>query len=462
MVRTALAILLFGLAQTAARSDSSVPLPVAISQAQTIAIARLQTYSPDTDAKRNFAADTELAGGQSALSVLLEITRMAPMGTYQFHVTKYLAGVGPRVLHLSLPPISKTAYGQSTFPITQGRTYLLLLRKDAAGTLAPVDRNVPLIPLSDPTPALAAVQTLQDIPKLLYMSLADAAVRAPVTALLKPLDDPNLVVDLFPYIDDTDPRTRDNILYCMAVSQQVAAIPRIAVLDEVMHKSGLVADSINALSAFKTEEAVPYLNPLIVAHSYPLRFNAMLALSSLANSSSIPYLVLALWDPDPQHMIPSDAWGLMHRLVPELKDPEGGADLFYAHRQQQTDQILRWWRDELAGKHLTKGATGTTAALPVSVSGLNVLLASPYVANRQAAMSKLTKSADMSSVPYLVLALQDPNKSIAFRAITILGRLAPKLAVPGTLSDFVDSRDTYTKQIMTWWQTHLLSGERHY
>ena len=78
-------------------------------------------------------------------------------------------------------------------------------------------------------------------------------------------------------------------------------------------------------------------------------------LAQVGDAGSIPYLILALQDPDTQQPdvnVSYVAYKALHRLIPSL-GPAEGSDAYAAERAAATQPIYDWWQDELLGKHLT-------------------------------------------------------------------------------------------------------------
>jgi hypothetical protein len=72
----------------------------------------------------------------------------------------------------------------------------------------------------------------------------------------------------------------------------------------------------------------------------------------------------------------------------------------------------------------------------------------------------VTASADRTSVPYLVLALQDPDPVVSYGAYALLHRLLKALGPSRTRPEFEANRDAETQPIYAWWQDEL-AGLHH-
>jgi len=218
--------------------------------------------------------------------------------------------------------------------------------------------------------------------------------------------------------------------------------------------------SVLALGHYQTREAVPYLNPLLFSSSYYVRINTMNALNHLADSSSIPYLLLAVRDPDYQHFIPESAYDLLHNMIPSLGPPQGRG-YFFLNRSEETGKLYGWWNDELLGKHLGQGTqVSVPTPLPDTPSLLNPLLFTPDTAIRRSVVAKLSQSVDASSIPYLILALQDPDpnqddKNVSYVAYKTLDRLIPSIGTAQSSDRYFSDRSDATQPIYDWWQDEL-------
>ncbi len=390
-------------------------------------------------------------------------------GHYTFQVVQTIEGQCEPTLQMDLPLVQARFYGGMRRWVEEGDTVLLLLTSNSQGQWVPVDPEVPFVTLAGKEQQLNILDSQEAktrksrVVNLLLSSLSNPVLRQETTYFLRSFVDPQIVVGLAPYIDDPNIRTQDNVLYCMAANHQVTVIPRIAQLSSKMWLTGGAPDSLQTLPDFNTAEAVPYLNPLLFETPLYTRLNTMYALSKSANRTSIPYLLLALRDPDVS--IAQDAYGIMHRLLPTL-EPGQGYDYFQAHREQETSILFNWWRDELAGKHphapdekerivLDAGQTHDTKELPK----LNEALFMRREATRRAAARGLEEFADQSSIPYLLIALYDPVPDAALSAYTTLHRLVPELGA-ASRAKWEKEREAQTKLAFDWWQQHLIGADK--
>ena len=450
----------------------SNPLSKSITDAKVIIIARLTKYIPDPQATPPPPNANYIKGGEEhpfyrGLNAFIVVNTLYYQGEYVFQEARMIKGNSPQVLKINLPSIMSNYYDYVRLHVQSGDWLLLLLKPGASGGLSPVDVTVPLIPLGRLNQDIGHEDKTQSVSsqviQVMLSSLAVSDIRQVNTYLLRDIVDPQVVVGLAPYLDDANIETRSNVLYCMAKNQQVTVIPRIAALEREIEKrgNGTSANTVGTLGDFTTPDAVPYLNPLLFETAYYTRLNTMFSLGKIADQTSAPYLMLALRDPDPQKVIPAGAWGLLHRVVPALKRPMDTSDAFYNHRAAETKVLYDWWNDELNGKHIPNTPEGKKLlnyTLPdvVPVATLNTLLFQPVRTVREETISRLRKQADASSIPYLVLALQDPDTTVAYQAYKVLHQLVPTLGAEQSATAFTANRDAATQPLYAWWNDELL------
>ena len=440
-------------AHLAVRADAvimpgTVPLPQAISSAEVIVVANIVVETPDVPS----ATDHNLTPGQ-----------ISPPSQYVLHSLKCIKGKCPDNLKIHLPELEALNYGGGYFKVNKGDNVLLILNRSSDGSFAPVDTATPLIRLANEqlfsVDKVTTVSVQSETVNTILDSLSDASLRTANIAVLKDVVDPNVILKIFPYLDSSDPDLCSAVAYCMATNQQVAAIPRIAQLCLAAEKQEPDSGSLIALclSKYRTENAVFYLNPLVISPNYRLRSVAVSTLYKISDRTSIPYLILALRDPDPSQNIPGAADVALHHIIPALGPVLlSSREAFIKHRDEEIERVNEWWSDELNEKH-TK-LSDQTAALtsPASQTELHVPLFSPATSTRREAALKLEKDADANSVPYLVLALQDPDDMVVYSAYKTLHRLVSDLG-PAVMTDeqFRSNRESEIKHIYSWWNTYL-------
>ena len=74
---------------------------------------------------------------------------------------------------------------------------------------------------------------------------------------------------------------------------------------------------------------------------------------------------------------------------------------------------------------------------------------------REGAVRTLAKIEDVSSIPSLVLALNDPNSDVVYQAYFGLHTLIPSLGPVKTFVDFEKNRKAETALLLTWWKDEL-------
>jgi len=403
------------------------------------------------------------------------------LSSYNLQVISLLKGKCPTSLTLQVSLSDDRYFGVQEVP--KGTIVLALMRVNAQGQYEPSDIDRTLIRLSDKQKLAYGNTNLSLKAKCLSIvlsSLQDPAVRQENTLLIRDIVDPQLVGALVPYVGDASLDVQDNVLYNMIVNQQVTAIPRVVQLVRKIHARGRGGgSSIIALQRLEVPEAIPYLNPLLFEVLSGERLNAIMSIGKMAynvntkrqpfDRSSIPYLLIALRDPETQQVVAQSAYGILHIMNPELGSGEGSG-YFYTKRENETKILLDWWRDELSGKHLRELVPGDPApvvkTLPTNldtmskveaVAALNPLLFEFSTYTRRRAMRELQTRADASSIPYLLLACEDPNFEVAFSAYQTLHRLLPSTGATVSRTAFIADRDSALKPLYAWWQDELLN-----
>ncbi len=471
-----LVILHFNKAQAFSVTESKL-LTQSIATADIVAVAKI-IASPDK-ALRDFSRFKNLPPGVHIFpgEESFAYNNLKAAGTYTFEVTHTEKGQLLGKIEVQLPIVLPSYLGDSSPKFNSGENVLLLLRSNN-GVLTPVDATLPLIPLSQTLPTFTSnISVQQRVIKLMLASFDDLNARQANSYLLREVVEPSLVTALAPYINDANPRIRDNVVYNMIVNQQVSAIPLVAqrVHEALLDRSS--ADSARALRTLTVPQAIPFLNLLLIDSSRYLRFNTVDAIGQFETSaesnrrsfdrSSIPFLLLSMRDPETMSFVAQTSYALLYDFSPELGQAQGNF-YFEKNRAVETQKLLNWWRDELSSKHpreLMPGETLVVKTIPANirklsreqaVAVLNPLLWEMSSETRRAALAQLQKLADKSSVPYLLLACEDPDFDVAFGAYQLLGTLLPEVGAPVIRKTFEADRETALKPFYAWWQDELL------
>ena len=434
----------------------SIPLQTAVSAADAVVVARIRAFSPDPAFKRPSAP--VLLGMDGAIAVSL----VQPPGLYTFEVIRPIKPGPSPVLTLKLPYLLSTYYRGANLKIGEGDLVLLLLKSTAQGW-HPLDPTVPLIPLERSLATEVrqgtANSAISQVVGLMLESLSNAVFRRANLYILRFQQDPRIAEKVHPFVHDPDLTTRDMALFCLIVNQQIQFIPDVVRLERQLMPDeetvGSSAASLQALDELKTATAIPFLNPMLFEPSKYSRVNSILALVRLADRSSVPYLVLALRDPD--RSVAALAYGLLHRLIRTV-GPAKDRSYFHVQRGAETRILYAWWRDELAGKHPPQGGEGApfqdvkADLVDVPVDKLNPMLFQVATPTRLAAIAALDRRADASSLPFLILALSDPNEDVAYHAYSIIHRLLPGLGRRLSREALTARGGVALKPIYDWWE----------
>ena len=379
-------------------------------------------------------------------------------GDYDFDTVQVIKGTIGASFTVSLPPLFLRCYPEPGVKVSEGSRVMLLLKKDPTGTLVPVDLTLPLVPLGASEPPSRRGESVDDasiqaeIMTLIVASLGDPAVRAGNTFLLRNIRESRLPAALEPYVNDPDPHVRWNVLECFLQNNRVDAIPRAMTMERAATpgEGGDVADYFWTLS---DRDAAPYLNPYVWDTSIQVRDLAVQGLGGCATRSSIPFLMLALRD----QAVCYRAFYAAMKAIGTLGSPDE-TRYWSLHKEEERQLLWDWWTDEMNGKH--QPVPPVPPALPTAIPDLYPYLYFPVAKVREQALEKVTASADRTSVPYLVLALQDPDPIVSYGAYALLHRLLKALGPARTRHDYEGNKDTETRPIYAWWQDEL-AGLHH-
>ncbi len=436
-----------------------MPLSEVINHSQTVVVAQVISFTADNEA----VPDTAPPENQSSGNIVVDTDdNSVPSGQYSLHELKVFKGQSDKTLHLHLPALSRLAYGFANLKIKTGDYVILFLVKSPDGQLLPSEPGIPLVQLNGiSASAIEAVagDVTTNVLELMLRSLNDPAIRRSNTALLRDVNSPLIVQGLSPFINDPNDSVKDNVLYCMAVNQVVSVIPLISRLQTRLAKQGSGTYCVTALQDYTNPKAAPFLNPLLLEDDEYIRINSVLALQKIADTSSIPYLVLSLHDPDPQNLVPYTAYLTLHKIIPKLPKPVNDFDYTRPIPQKDLMPINSWWNDELMGVHFRAAGQapgGSAGQVEDKVGQLNLETFNRDPSTRLRSVKLLASEANHTSLPFLVLALQDPDSNVAYSAYKILYHLVPALGPAKDATAFNVKRAAVSQPAYDWWRDELL------
>jgi len=431
-------------------------LPTIVSEANIIALARVVNFSPVISFHNT--------------SYPFEYTRqfeITAAGVYTFDILHDTTEDSKSRVEIGLPEALPENYGYSSFHVTSGSLVLLFLKRDTSGNLTPVEPQVPFVLVSNSSAQVPFDQThsaVDYVLNCLFASTKDPLTQVPSIFFLSQFRDASVARELKPYENDSSLKLRDYALYAEILNQDVGAIPLAANLERELYPeentTGSSATCLTALQQLNTFQATPYLNPLLFEVSEYTRINAVVALNRLADKTSIPYLILALQDPDPQQVIPHEAYGAIVRLV--LPDQVEGVGDYNAHKVDVNSAIYTGWSAYLSGKFSDPKSPATSLDLVPGKGGsvgstrpLYSQLFSWSSSERKAALDSLHDDPDPSAIPYLILTLRDPDPQLAFEAYSILHQLLPTVSYSADYSTFSGDRTNQLTPYFQWWSDEL-------
>ena len=345
-----------------------------------------------------------------------------------------------------------------SFRIRKGDNFLVLLIPDDKEELKFRPECAALVPLSEAAISLVdeSLTPEQNVERILAKGCEEDSLRQLSVFLLSQFHTKSAMQCLAQYINDKDGIVADDALSNFARNQQVSAIPLII----ARSRSATFGASAPFISQYHVKEAKPYLEKAMFGYPSGIRLNSVMALSNMAKKDSVPFLLLALYDQDPQKFVAPYSCAVLHKVLPELPD-NFSSDQFEKQKTRERQLFFSWWNDELAGKHLgaeakdsielKTGQTHDASELPT----LNEALFMRSETTRRVAIQALGKLADESSVPYLLVALRDPQIDVAFGAHQILARLVPELGSVLSRSAFDARQEQVAEAGAQWWPKHL-------
>ena len=429
-----------------------------LNQSQIIVVARIVSFTQD----KKSAPDADSPKSHSGNIIVTSNDDMVPSGNYSFDILRTIKGHSDKNLQIHLPALSRRNYGFADFEVRLGDDVILCLTKGSDGQVAPTELGVPLIQLGKNYASEVETNTgdvSTEVFGLMLRSLGDPVIRQANTALLRDVNSPIVAKGLLPFINDSNDSVKDNVLYCMAVNQVVSAIPKIVQLQLKEARKDGGTYCVTALQLYDNPQAVPLLNPLLFQNDEYIRINSVMALQKIADTSSIPYLMLALHDPDPQNVVPYTAYLTLHKIIPKLPKDANDFDYTQPIPPKNLMPIYVWWNDELMGIHFHPAIQAAKIHVKQAtnvVDQLNIKMFDPDPSVRLKLVRILAVKADAASVPFLVLALQDPESSVSYVAYKTLHRLIPSLGAVEDSKSFAANHAAATQPIYDWWRDELL------
>lgn len=316
------------------------PEPVAesLGKAQTIVVVKIERYTPDIAPADKKPLPHVIMGGDDWVEAL----SFQDAGTYHVTLRHLLKGNSETEFDIHLPRVSSFDYANTKFPVGVGTSALLLLRKEQ-------DKWVPVEPLRPVIPVAANVMG-SDALDVMVASLADDSLRPTLMDILRVVKDVRVAAAAAKLGDDKELDTRAAALYCMAVNQDVSAIPKIGKLAVEMEIAKKGSGPVDALGRYSTPKAKEFLEPLAYEGTYYVRLNAVNALTTLADEKSIPFLIKAMGIDDPQRnpnrprFIASQAYGTIRKVLGSQLPREEA--YYLAHSKDDIQVIKAWWEQE--------------------------------------------------------------------------------------------------------------------
>ena len=443
-----------------------------VGQAQAVIVFKVDSL----DIKAKPVPKLDPGGAYLGTDAAIAMSIFQGEGTYDLTAVKNIKGDVGSQLAIQFPALSTLGYASASmmgeippFQVKAGDFLVAFLRKEN-GVWTAQDPWRPFVPLFS-APDLAATPEgtpLQQVQSLIMPQLKDEATRLMAADLLSQASNPQVLVALAPYAQDPNLRVRDFVLSAMARNRQLGAIPLIRNLNRLTNAAGRGnPKAIILLPNYAgIKEAVPLLNPLLFENEYFIRTNTLATLGRSKDASSLPFLLLTLYDAAHGKENEPDAYA-MFSVISGAKLSVGAGD-FERNPDQARKAAWGWWQDELAGKHpAAENAPAPAVTLApdqkfaaADLPQLNLGLFMLSETTRRAAARGLEGLADASSTPYLLVALYDPLPDVAYTAYTTLHRLVPELGPASARALWQTQREAQTTAAFEWWQKHLLEADK--
>ncbi len=434
---------------------SSLPLSQRVDKADVIVVAQVMSCTLNKRASNSLQKDEDqtLPRALNAQEIL-KAFELQESGDYTFKVQKYIKGQCEPTIQMHLNALNCRYYGYGKTRISEGSQVILFLKPLANKNYEAVDPLIPLTPISSNAFILLdedqKADFYQQVYNMLLASLSDVPFRRSSISQLRTVEDTDVATIVANYSDDDDIEVKDSALYCMMVNQRVEFIPKVLKLSEELGKTNQSPECLQAFRYLKVPEATPYLNNMLFSEYYYIRLHATFALDPLADESSIPYLMVALSDPDPQNIIAYSAYHMIYRSAPDLKKPKS-EEYFYANREKEIDIVYRWWKGYLSGENALKGRKRGL----LSDSDLSSSLYSLDVDDRKKAIKSLSIPLKLADVPYVMVSLSDPDEEVAFNSYVLLKSIINTLPDIKSANDFGKESERVMRDSRSWWMQKL-------
>ena len=351
-----------------------------------------------------------------------------------------------------------------SFRIRKGNNFLVLLIPGDKEEVKLRPDCVSLVPLSGEAVSLVDENLTpeQNVERLLAKGCEEESLRGLSVYLLSQFHTTSAMQFLARYVNDKDDTIADDALTNFARNQQVSAIPMIV----ARAKSFPFGASVPLISRYKVKEAKPFLEKAMFGYPSGIRLNSVMALSNMAKKDSVPFLLLALYDQDPQKFVAPYSCAVLHKVLLEVPN-NFNPDQYEEQKTRERQLFFSWWQDELSGKHPANADEKPAVELrqlqkfeASDLPQLNLGLFMKSETTRRAAARGLEQFADQSSIPYLLIALYDPVPDVAYSAYATLHRIVPALGVATSRAQWNAQRETQTKLAFDWWQQQLIDADK--
>jgi len=337
----------------------------------------------------------------------------------------------------------------------QGDAMLLFLKRDGQGFLSVPPTYEIFLPKATPPPDTLTGNCYSRVISYLLFAMSDPTYGSFASRFLERVFDPALIDKIKPFATNSDRDVRGEALYFLAHNQDVEAIPLVRKAQEEAESQNWFLAAPGGLANYVLPSALPLLNPTLFSTSWEVRLNAETSIIRIHSSTSIPYLMVALYDPEKQNIV-------AYRAYYELSKYMGFHPISWAqfdrNRAKADIPVFNWWRAELLGKHVRASQATAIVGTASPEASPSERLFNSDIRIRQAEMSALEKGATADDVPYLMLALHDPDADLSYRAYKTLFALLKLRSEMASETSFIASPDLTTQPIYIWWQNHFVDN----